>query len=99
MDEKNNTNGVFVSSEQYNKMSNLFALAVSDVLMINLWTHEVNRVSGSCTLLIKTILQVNFKLFSEQKTKKLLFLLRDYDQNSENWNVLINNFNKVLRNV
>ena len=89
----------YIGSEQFNKMSNLFALAVSDVLIVNFWTQEINRVSGCCTDLIKTILEVNLKLFSDQPVKKLVFLLRDFDDESENWGALVENFKSVLNSI
>lgn len=42
----------------FEKQSALFALAVSDVLLINLWCHDIGREQGSGKPLLKTILQV-----------------------------------------
>ena len=50
-------------------------------------------------MLIRTILEVNIKLFSDQPIKKLIFLLRDFDHESENWNALIYNFNAALHSI
>lgn len=61
----------------FERQSALFALAVSDVLMINLWHHDVGREHGSGKPLLKTILQENLKLFDSGKKKTLVFVIRD----------------------
>ena len=42
----------------FERQSALFALAVSDVVVINIWCHDIGREHGSGKPLIKTILQV-----------------------------------------
>lgn len=64
----------------FERQSSLFALAVSDVVMINIWCHDVGREHGVGKPLIKTVLQVNLKLFTpNQGSKKtvLVFVIRD----------------------
>ncbi|QDZ19256.1 root hair defective 3 GTP-binding protein Rhd3 [Chloropicon primus] len=61
----------------FERQSALFALAVSDVLLINLWHHDVGREHGSGKPLLKTILQENLKLFDSGKKKTLVFVIRD----------------------
>lgn len=61
----------------FERQSALFALAVSDVLMINLWHHDIGREHGSGKPLLKTVLQENLKLFDSGKRKTLLFVIRD----------------------
>lgn len=39
----------------FEKQSALFALAISDVLLINLWCHDIGREQGSGKPLLKTI--------------------------------------------
>jgi len=36
----------------------LFALAVADVLLVNIWCHDIGREQGSGKPLMKTIFQV-----------------------------------------
>lgn len=35
----------------------LFALAVSDVLLINIWTNELGRASGACKDLLRVVIE------------------------------------------
>ena len=49
----------------FEHMSALFALAVSDVLMVNMWTNEIGRYKAASVGLLKTIFEVNLKLFSQ----------------------------------
>lgn len=46
-------------------MSALYGLAMSDVLLVNMWTVEIGRYKGSAVGLLKTIFEVNLKLFAD----------------------------------
>ncbi|GLC63350.1 hypothetical protein PLESTF_000026900 [Pleodorina starrii] len=64
----------------FERQSALFALAVADVLLVNIWCHDIGREHGSGKPLLKTIFQVNLKLFSpdpDRKRSVLLFVIRD----------------------
>lgn len=64
----------------FERQSALFALAVSDVLLVNIWCHDIGREQGSGKPLMKTIFQVNLKLFAPEPNRKrsvLLFVIRD----------------------
>eukprot|EP00879_Flechtneria_rotunda_P005764 GHRR01006065.1.p1 GENE.GHRR01006065.1~~GHRR01006065.1.p1 ORF type:complete len:797 (+),score=315.22 GHRR01006065.1:159-2549(+) len=64
----------------FERQSALFALAVSDVLLINVWCHDIGREQGSGKPLMKTIFQVNLKLFAPEPNRRrtvLLFVIRD----------------------
>lgn len=43
----------------FERQSALFALATADVLLINLWMHDIGREHGSGKPLMKTIMQVS----------------------------------------
>lgn len=43
----------------FERQSALFALAVADVLLINVWCHDIGREQGSGKPLMKTIFQVS----------------------------------------
>ena len=60
----------------FERQSALFALATADVLLINMWCHDVGREHGAGKPLLRTIFQENFKLFDPRKVK-LLFIIRD----------------------
>jgi len=64
----------------FEQTTSLFALAMSDVLLINMWTTDIGRYGASNYGLLKVIFEANLKLFQQESSKKLLFVLRDYDK-------------------
>ncbi|KAJ7522279.1 hypothetical protein O6H91_18G004300 [Diphasiastrum complanatum] len=60
----------------FEKQSSLFALAVSDIVLINMWCHDIGREHAANKPLLKTVFQVMMRLFTPRKTK-LLFVIRD----------------------
>ncbi|KAG1334021.1 Protein ROOT HAIR DEFECTIVE 3 [Cocos nucifera] len=60
----------------FEKQSSLFALAISDIVLINMWCHDIGREHAANRPLLKTVFQVMMHLFSPRKTK-LLFVIRD----------------------
>ncbi|XP_058073929.1 protein ROOT HAIR DEFECTIVE 3-like [Magnolia sinica] len=60
----------------FEKQSALFALAVSDIVLINMWCHDIGREQAANKPLLKTVFQVMLRLFSPRKTT-LLFVIRD----------------------
>ncbi|CAL6335281.1 unnamed protein product [Bathycoccus prasinos] len=68
--------------QAFEKQTALFALAASDVLLVNVWCNDIGREHASGKPLLKTILQVNLKLFcsnnkTARKKTKLVFVIRD----------------------
>ena len=53
---------------------------MADVLLINMWTTDIGRYGASNYGLLKVIFEANLKLFQQESSKKLLFVLRDYDK-------------------
>ncbi|XP_028759325.1 protein ROOT HAIR DEFECTIVE 3 homolog 2-like isoform X1 [Neltuma alba] len=60
----------------FEKQSALFALAIADVVLINMWCHDIGREQAANKPLLKTVFQVMMRLFSPRKTT-LLFVIRD----------------------
>ncbi|XP_024022750.1 protein ROOT HAIR DEFECTIVE 3 homolog 2 isoform X1 [Morus notabilis] len=60
----------------FEKQSALFALAISDIVLINMWCHDIGREHAANKPLLKTVFQVMMRLFSPRKTT-LLFVIRD----------------------
>ena len=60
--------------------SSLFALALADVLIMNMWTQDVGRYTASNYGVLKMVFQMNLKLFQQECAKKILIVLRDYDE-------------------
>ncbi|XP_022891341.1 protein ROOT HAIR DEFECTIVE 3-like [Olea europaea var. sylvestris] len=60
----------------FEKQSSLFSLAVSDIVLINMWCHDIGREQAANKPLLKTVFQVMMRLFSPRKTT-LMFVIRD----------------------
>ena len=60
----------------FEKQSALFSLAVADVVLINMWCHDIGREQASNKPLLKTVFQVMMRLFSPRKTT-MMFVIRD----------------------
>jgi len=65
----------------FERKTSLFSLALSEILLINLFAHDVGRFEGSNLGLLRTVFELNLQLFQHSvKNKKLLFfVLRDHD--------------------
>ena len=64
----------------FERQSALFALATADILMVNMWAKDVGRETGAGKPLLKTIFQVNLKLFQPAPGARrtiLMFVFRD----------------------
>ena len=52
--------------------------------MINMWYTDIGRYGASNYGLLKVIFEVNLKIFGQQSKKKLLFVIRDFDDRGSN---------------
>ena len=69
--------------QDFERKSALFSLASSEVLLINMWEHQVGLYQGANMSLLKTVFEVNLSLFghSSDNTNQrtlLLFVIRDH---------------------
>ena len=64
---------------KFEHSSSLFALAMSDILVINMWTSDVGRYTASNYGVLKIVFEMNLKLFEQKTAKKILIFLRDSD--------------------
>lgn len=84
----------------FEQTTSLFALAIADVLLINLWTTDVGRYAASNYGLLKVIFEVNLKLFAQnQSQKKLIFVLRDFNPYENNRESMINLLEGNVKNI
>ncbi|XP_074312775.1 protein ROOT HAIR DEFECTIVE 3-like isoform X2 [Silene latifolia] len=63
----------------FEKQSALFALAVSDIVLMNMWGHDIGREHGANKPLLKIVFQVMMRVFTPRKTT-LMFVIRDKTQ-------------------
>lgn len=68
--------------QDFERKSALFALATSEVLIVNIWEHQVGLYQGANMGLLKTVFEVNLGLFlKDQSTTHrslLFFVIRDH---------------------
>ena len=88
----------------FEQTTSLFALAIADVLLINMWTKDIGRYGASNYGLLKVIFEVNLKLFAQNSSKKLLFMLRDFEDRGGSYGekikeTLMNDLNKIWSEI
>ncbi|MCJ1307266.1 Dynamin-like GTPase that mediates homotypic ER fusion [Agyrium rufum] len=70
--------------QDFERKSALFALATSEVLIVNIWEHQVGLYQGANMGLLKVVFEVNLELFLKDRDKKssprslLFFVIRDH---------------------
>ncbi|KAG8900267.1 Dynamin-like GTPase that mediates homotypic ER fusion [Tulasnella sp. 403] len=67
--------------QDFERKSALFSLASSEILIINLWEHQVGLYQGANMGLLKTVFEVNLALFGKRDLSSrtlLLFVIRDH---------------------
>ena len=68
--------------QDFERKSALFALATSEVLIVNIWEHQVGLYQGANMGLLKVVFEVNLELFlKDQKSSPrslLFFVIRDH---------------------
>ena len=52
--------------QDFERKSALFSLASSEVLLVNLWEHQVGLYQGANMGLLKTVFEVNLNLFGKR---------------------------------
>ncbi|EAU91755.1 SEY1 [Coprinopsis cinerea okayama7 len=70
--------------QDFERKSALFSLASSEVLIVNMWEHQVGLYQGANMGLLKTVFEVNLGLFGKKANDGtsgrtlLLFVIRDH---------------------
>lgn len=67
----------------FERKAALFALSLSEVVMVNMWQHDIGRYQGSSIPLLKTVFEVNLQLFASESKCHLLFVIRDSTSEAE----------------
>jgi len=53
--------------QDFERKSALFALATSEVLIVNIWEHQVGLYQGANMGLLKTVFEVNLQIFLKDR--------------------------------
>lgn len=73
--------------QDFERKSALFSMASAEVLMVNMWEHQVGLYQGANMGMLKTVFEVNLGLFQAAKSKGssagkdktlILFIIRDH---------------------
>ncbi|KAI9727700.1 MAG: Dynamin-like GTPase that mediates homotypic ER fusion [Chrysothrix sp. TS-e1954] len=68
--------------QDFERKSALFALATSEVLIVNMWENQVGLYQGANMALLKTVFEVNLQLFLKDRKSVgrslLFFVIRDH---------------------
>lgn len=83
--------------QDFERKAALFALSTSEILIINVWEHQIGLYHGANMGLLKTVFEVNLNLFGGAKLNKsssngdhkvlLLFVIRDFVGNTPKENL------------
>ncbi|KAI7827928.1 root hair defective 3 GTP-binding protein [Kickxella alabastrina] len=67
-------------NQDFERKSALFSLAISEVLIVNMWETMVGLYNGANMGLLKTVMEVNLQLFGGNRNSKTLlyFVIRDH---------------------
>ena len=89
--------------EKFEKASSLFCLAITNILIINMWVTDVGRYTASNYGVLKIVFEVNFKLFNNNSYKKIIIILRDFDGRIHNFkkikNVLLTDIHNIWNEI
>lgn len=64
-----------------------------------MWTNDIGRYGASNYGLLKVIFEVNLKLFGQSSAKKLVFVLRDFDDRGNNFERIKGILNTDISNI
>jgi hypothetical protein len=59
--------------QDFERKSALFSLASSEILIVNLWEHQVGLYQGANMGLLKTVFEVNLGLFGKKAVDGLVY--------------------------
>ncbi|OAA67149.1 GTP-binding protein [Niveomyces insectorum RCEF 264] len=92
--------------QDFERKSALFALATSEVLLVNIWEHQVGLYQGANMGLLKTVFEVNLQLFLKDKQATprslLFFVIRDFIGNTPLANLratLVQDLSKIWASI
>ncbi|XP_004365208.2 hypothetical protein CAOG_00337 [Capsaspora owczarzaki ATCC 30864] len=84
----------------FERKSALFSLALSEVLMVNMWSNDVGRYQASNYGLLKNVLDLHLQLFQEEGCRTLLlFVLRDHSKRMTTAELLTGSLRKDMENI
>jgi hypothetical protein len=83
----------------FERKTSLFSLALSEILIINMWTTDVGLHDGANYSLLKVVFELNLQLFQQSSNGNktlLLFLFRDHTLPEDEEHTPLDYFVKVI---
>lgn len=62
----------------FERQTILYGLALCEILIVNMWEHDIGRYTASNYGVLKTVFEVNLQIFKAQGKTMLLFIVRDH---------------------
>ena len=84
---------------KFEHCSSLFALALSDVVIINMWSSDVGRYTASNYGVLKIVFEMNLKLFQQECEKRIVIILRDFNAKQHNFDKIRNMIKNDIVNI
>ncbi|KAJ3105074.1 Dynamin-like GTPase that mediates homotypic ER fusion [Phlyctochytrium planicorne] len=82
LDVEGTDGGERFEDQDFERKSALFSLAISEVVIVNMYENSVGLYNGANLGLLKTVLDVNLQLFQQSGSPKtcLYFVIRDFTE-------------------
>lgn len=68
------------NDNNFEKTVAMYALALSNLLIVNIWTKSVGTFEGSQYGILKILMEMSLKMFKQEAPKVILFCLRDFNE-------------------
>ena len=75
-------------NKTFENCTSIFALACTDLLIINMWTIDIGRYTASNLGILNTVFKLNLKLFTQKQKKKICFVFRDFDEDQSSEKII-----------
>ena len=72
-------------------------MALSDILIINMWMNEIGRYEASHSHILRAIIKASEKVFSKQM-RKIVFVVRDCTEDADR-NILREELNAHMMGI
>jgi len=61
-----------------------FFIIISDIFLINIWTHEIGKSIATNFGLLYNVIKFNLQLFKDKCIKKIIFILEIFSKRIQN---------------
>jgi protein SEY1 len=83
----------------FERQTTLYALALAEVLLINMWEQDIGRYTGANYGILKTVFEVNLQLFGSTEKTVIMFVIRDHIEEQTPAETLYQKLLKDVQNI